>query len=87
MFHVATLLPYTPNDVQQVERKRHLGNDVLVIVFKDSDSKPFDPTCVRSEFNHIFVVICPDKTLPGITQYRVSVVIRDASKHVGKTML
>lgn len=30
MFHVAPLLPHQPDDVQQVERKRHLGNDVVV---------------------------------------------------------
>jgi hypothetical protein len=71
MFHVSTLLPFTPNDEQQVssaatppfpvkhkkitrfqiERKRHLGNDVIMIVFKDSDSEPFSPNCVKSEFN------------------------------------
>lgn len=28
MYHVATLLPYQPDDLQRVERKRHLGNDV-----------------------------------------------------------
>jgi len=33
MFHVSTLLPFTPNDEQQIERKRHLGNDVVMIVF------------------------------------------------------
>jgi hypothetical protein len=26
MFHVSTLLPRTQNDVQNVEKKRHLGN-------------------------------------------------------------
>ncbi len=28
MFHVSTLLPYFEKDKQQVERKRHIGNDV-----------------------------------------------------------
>lgn len=28
MFHVSTLLPFQANDLQRVERKRHLGNDV-----------------------------------------------------------
>jgi RAP1 GTPase activating protein 1 len=35
MFHVATYIPFTPEDRQQVERKRHLGNDIVVIVFRD----------------------------------------------------
>ena len=51
MFHVATMIPFTAGDEQQVERKRHLGNDIVVIVFKDSDSTPFDPSCLKSEFN------------------------------------
>ncbi len=54
MFHVATFIPFSPNDVQQVERKRHLGNDVLVIVFRDASCRtPFDPSKVRSQFNRI----------------------------------
>ncbi len=28
MFHVSTMLPHTPNDSQQVDRKRFLGNDI-----------------------------------------------------------
>ena len=35
MFHVSTLLPYTPEQRQQVERKRHVGNDIVNIVFVD----------------------------------------------------
>jgi len=39
---------------------RHLGNDVCTIVFKDSD-EPFSPATVKSEFNHVFAVVCVDK--------------------------
>ena len=36
----------------QLERKRHLGNDVVMIIFRDSNcTTPFDPTQVRSQFN------------------------------------
>ena len=56
MFHVATLLPFYPADKQQLERKRHLGNDVVVIIYKEGDQK-FDPSCIHSEFNHVFIVI------------------------------
>jgi hypothetical protein len=67
MFHVSTMLPYNPNDEQKLERKRHLGNDVVVIVYKEGTTK-FDPSCIRSEFNHIFFVfqrepqLAPDGT-------------------------
>src|SRR3990167_6954481 len=56
MFHVSTYLPFIANDEQQLERKRHLGNDVLIVVFKEGNHK-FDPSCIHSDFNHIFVVI------------------------------
>lgn len=54
MFHVSTYLPFFPKDPQQVERKRHLGNDVCVIIFKDSNKTLFDPSSIKSEFNRNF---------------------------------
>jgi Rap/ran-GAP len=56
MFHVSTLLPFSRINEQQLDRKRHIGNDVVVIVFKD-DPEPFDPTIIASQFNYYFVVI------------------------------
>ncbi|ELR11121.1 RapGAP/RanGAP domain containing protein [Acanthamoeba castellanii str. Neff] len=58
MFHVSTLLPFNPADEQQLERKRHLGNDIVVIIFVDG-STPFSPSLLKSEFNHTFVVVQP----------------------------
>ena len=42
MFHVSTLLPYTPGCDQQVGRKRHIGNDLVVILFQVSPFLLFD---------------------------------------------
>ena len=56
MFHISTLLPYKATDRQQLERKRHLGNDVVVIIYKEGDQL-FNPACMDSEFNHVFVVV------------------------------
>jgi len=39
MFHVSTLLPYSSGDNQQVQRKRHIGNDIVAIVFQVSFSQ------------------------------------------------
>lgn len=33
-FHVSTMLPFTPNNKQQLLRKRHIGNDIVTIVFQ-----------------------------------------------------
>eukprot|EP01104_Vermistella_antarctica_P004499 TRINITY_DN14935_c0_g1_i1.p1 TRINITY_DN14935_c0_g1~~TRINITY_DN14935_c0_g1_i1.p1 ORF type:complete len:686 (+),score=146.16 TRINITY_DN14935_c0_g1_i1:220-2277(+) len=74
MFHVATLLPFSVEDTQQLERKRHLGNDIVVIIFKES-KQPFDPLSIHSHFNHIFIVIEP-VLLDGETHYRIAVVCK-----------
>lgn len=34
MFHVSTLLPFTPSNPQQLCRKRHIGNDMVTIIFQ-----------------------------------------------------
>ena len=52
MYHVCTILPLKEKDTQRVDRKRHIGNDVVVIVFKDSSDKDdaFDPNIFKSHF-------------------------------------
>lgn len=50
MYHVATLIPFKEDDEQQIDRKRHLGNDIVIIVFKEGTQK-FDPTVIKSQFN------------------------------------
>ncbi|EGC30055.1 hypothetical protein DICPUDRAFT_83973 [Dictyostelium purpureum] len=80
MFHVSTLLPLYPNDEQQLERKRHIGNDIVVIIFQDINcSPPFRPNMIKSEFNHVFVVIQPlEKSYPNeITKYSVSITYKE----------
>lgn len=38
MWHVATMLPYSPDNPQQLHKKRHLGNDVCMLIFRDHNS-------------------------------------------------
>ncbi len=56
MFHVSTLLPYNRNDNQQLERKRHIGNDIVALVFQE-DNTPFAPDMIASNFLHSFIVV------------------------------
>lgn len=58
MFHVGPLLPATQNDRQQLERKRHIGNDIVVIIFQDSDI-PFKISTLTSKQNHFLAVVKP----------------------------
>lgn len=66
MFHVSTELPYSTLNPQQVERKRHIGNDVVVIIYQDGPTaKPFAASSITSKFNHVYIVVqavAPPKT-------------------------
>ncbi|NP_001360531.1 Rap-GAP domain-containing protein [Caenorhabditis elegans] len=57
MFHVSTLLPFTPSNRQQLSRKRHIGNDMVTIVFQEPGALPFSPITVRSHFQHVFIIV------------------------------
>ncbi|XP_022084284.1 GTPase-activating Rap/Ran-GAP domain-like protein 3 isoform X2 [Acanthaster planci] len=61
MFHVSTMLPYSKDNRQQVERKRHIGNDIVTIVFQEQDdpeAEPtFKPSMIKSHFTHIFALV------------------------------
>lgn len=37
----------------QVERKRHIGNDIVNIVFIEGDLSEFSPSCIKSQFTRI----------------------------------
>ncbi|KAI8817277.1 uncharacterized protein EV422DRAFT_542237 [Fimicolochytrium jonesii] len=71
MYHVSTFLPYKKEDRQQIQRKRHIGNDIVAIIFIDGDT-PFDPKSIKSQFLHIFIAVQEDRhTRPGKIGYRV----------------
>lgn len=75
MFHVSTLLPHSKSERQQLERKRHIGNDIVAIVFQETET-PFNPECITSQFLHVYLVVTPIEKDPG--RYKVSVVHRDS---------
>ena len=66
---MSTLLPYFPNDPQQVERKRHIGNDMVVIIFKEGNF-PFNPSLIHSQFPHIYLLIQLSGIVNGIPQFQ-----------------
>ncbi|XP_066139483.1 rap1 GTPase-activating protein 1 isoform X1 [Euwallacea fornicatus] len=85
MFHVSTLLPYTDNDPQQLQRKRHIGNDIVAIVFQEENT-PFCPDMIASHFLHAFIVVqVLDPNAPN-TRYKVSVTARDDVPFFGPTL-
>ncbi|XP_078413887.1 rap1 GTPase-activating protein 1-like isoform X3 [Cetorhinus maximus] len=76
MFHVSTKLPYTEGDAQQLQRKRHIGNDIVAIVFQDENT-PFVPDMIASNFLHAYIVVQVEKACSNHTVYKVSVTARD----------
>ncbi|KAG0249447.1 hypothetical protein BG011_009310 [Mortierella polycephala] len=80
MFHCAPLLPFDPKDHQQVERRRFIGNDIVVIVFKEcDDNDEFDLGSVGSRQNHIICVVRPIRSKSGsqVESYRVAIAVKD----------
>ncbi|XP_063699348.1 signal-induced proliferation-associated 1-like protein 1 [Culicoides brevitarsis] len=73
MFHVSTMLPFTPNNRQQLLRKRHIGNDIVTIVFQEPGALPFSPKNIRSQFQHVFVIVRVVNPCSENTHYRVAV--------------
>ncbi|XP_073349647.1 signal-induced proliferation-associated 1-like protein 1 isoform X2 [Pagrus major] len=73
MFHVSTMLPYTPNNKQQLLRKRHIGNDIVTIVFQEPGALPFTPKNIRSHFQHVFVIVRAHNPCSENSSYSVAV--------------
>ena len=71
MFHVSTLMLDQPNDTQRVEKKRHIGNDMVVLLFKEGNQL-FDPTVLKSQFLHVFAVVQP-VLINNITHYKLQI--------------
>jgi len=81
IFHVSTYLPFSLDDPQQLARKRHLGNDVVLLVFKEGNT-PYVPFTVSSAFNHVILVIQPISYL-GETRYRLAVASKERVSSFG----
>ncbi|XP_031429271.1 rap1 GTPase-activating protein 2a isoform X8 [Clupea harengus] len=76
MLHVSTKLPFTEGDVQQLQRKRHIGNDIVAAVFQE-DATPFVPDMIASNFLHAYVLVQVENPCTDHTTYKVSVTARE----------
>lgn len=43
MFHVSTMLPHEECDAQKLQKKRHIGNDIVCVAFLEADDALFWP--------------------------------------------
>ncbi|KAJ6228155.1 rho gtpase-activating protein [Anaeramoeba flamelloides] len=59
IFHVITRMPNSKNNPKQINKKRHVGNDIVHIVWSENDDQDYDPTTITSQFNFAHIVIYP----------------------------
>lgn len=87
MFHVATKLPFTDSDPQQLQRKRHIGNDIVALVYQEGET-PFLPDVIKSHFLHCFMVVrrIVDNDETGGHAYQLSVTARDDVPNFGPVL-
>eukprot|EP01087_Luapelamoeba_hula_P013422 TRINITY_DN3831_c0_g1_i4.p1 TRINITY_DN3831_c0_g1~~TRINITY_DN3831_c0_g1_i4.p1 ORF type:complete len:201 (-),score=24.59 TRINITY_DN3831_c0_g1_i4:27-629(-) len=58
LFHDITNMPTEAKDEQQVNKKRHVGNDMVHIVWSEH-TRDYEPTTIVSQFNDAHIVIYP----------------------------
>ena len=58
VFHVAPLLHYDEGEKLQLQRKRHIGNDICTIVY-NAGRDPLPTSFIRSDFLNVFIVVSP----------------------------
>ncbi len=54
----------------QLLRKRHIGNDIVTIIFQEPGALPFTPQNIRSHFQHVFVIVRVHNPCSESTCYR-----------------
>lgn len=57
----------------QLQRKRHIGNDIVAIVFQDENT-PFVPDMIASNFLHAYIVVQVVNPCSNDVLYRVTAV-------------
>lgn len=67
VFHVATMMPTNmAHDPGCVNKKRHIGNDFVNIIFNNS-GRPFAFETIPSQFNYVNIVITPEARASFVT--------------------
>eukprot|EP00299_Pterocystis_sp_00344_P012681 c6120_g1_i3.p1 GENE.c6120_g1_i3~~c6120_g1_i3.p1 ORF type:complete len:639 (+),score=133.24 c6120_g1_i3:151-1917(+) len=58
LFHVTSQMPTDPNDPQQINKKRHVGNDQVQIVYSEHD-RDYRPETISTQFNDAHIIVYP----------------------------
>lgn len=56
----------------QLQRKRHIGNDIVAIVFQE-EATPFVPDMIASNFLHAYILVTVENPGTDDTTYKVEI--------------
>mmetsp|Transcript_16622 Transcript_16622/g.49721 ORF Transcript_16622/g.49721 Transcript_16622/m.49721 type:complete len:1477 (-) Transcript_16622:147-4577(-) len=73
IFHDITRMPTSDSDPQQIHKKRHVGNDIVHIVWNEH-GRPYRPSTISSQFNNVHIIIDPLPT----ELYEVRIVAKES---------
>jgi RAP1 GTPase activating protein 1 len=82
VYHVATCLPWSEANAQQLERKRHIGNDVVSIIFQDGPDT-FDPSVLTTKFTHVIAVVQHYTDDQGRSRYKFAIANKPGVREYG----
>lgn len=57
MFHIPTMMPTKEGDSQQLQKKKHVGNDNVMIVWNENNNIQWNMSTIVSQFNDLHVVV------------------------------
>jgi hypothetical protein len=58
VFHDTTRMPTDQADEQQIQKKKHVGNDHVSVIYSEHYAE-YDPEVIKSQFNFVHVIIYP----------------------------
>ncbi|KIN96263.1 hypothetical protein M404DRAFT_249113 [Pisolithus tinctorius Marx 270] len=75
LYHTATMMPNVPDDEYCVNKKRHIGNDYVRIVWNDS-GRPYRFDTLATQFQFVNIVIEPHSqgAIAAFSNFRHSIV-------------
>jgi hypothetical protein len=88
MFHVSTYLSHNETDSQHLSKKKHIGNNIVNIVFMEPGAPPLDPTFMRTQFTHVYILVQPfyPDAASVAPYFRISVVAKDGVRPFGPSI-
>jgi hypothetical protein len=58
IFHISTMMPTRDNDELQISKKKHIGNDFVIIVYNESGHE-YEFNTISGQFNYINIIVTP----------------------------